>query len=293
MGFTNEANFNEGDFDLGHVMGVPPEKESSGDMKEVDDRKGVLLRRSTTLQQRMDSARQISLKKEPTPQSISLLKSRKVIYPGMKNRAVLDAFRELRTKLLQVSNGENFVVLLTAVEPHSGTSFCTLNLAAAFALDDTKTSLAVDCNLRNPVLHKRIGIGKGSGFMGLTDYIETPNTLDPEEGLSVEDIIYPTGVKRLSVVPVGHKRETSSEYVASAHMEAFFVEVRERYPDRFIFVDAPSISESPDARVLADLCDMVVLCVTYGQSTKTQIARVAAEFGDEKLAGVIFTEGGR
>lgn len=246
--------------------------------------------RSPKLEKRLMSAQQIALMKEPLSQSISQLKARKIIYPGMKEREVLDTFRRLRTKLLQISNGENFVAMLTSVEPGSGASFSTTNLAAAFALDDTKTALVVDCNLRNPVQHKCFGVGGKHEIIGLTDYIENPETLDPE-GWSVDDIIYPTGIRRVSLVPVGKRREASLDYVASAHMEAFFGEIRDRYPDRFIFVDAPSLNESPDAMVLAELCDMVVLCVAHGKSTRSEIAQVAAEFGNDKLVGVIFTEG--
>ncbi|WP_456412435.1 CpsD/CapB family tyrosine-protein kinase [Thiolapillus sp.] len=244
----------------------------------------------SSLELRLKSARQIALMKEPLSQNVGQLRARKIIDPEMKDRDVLDAFRKLRTKLLQISNGENFIVMLASVAPGNGASFSATNLAVAFALDNTKTALVVDCNFRNPIQHKRFGVGGRKEWIGLTDYIENPDTMDPE-GWSVDDIIYPTGIKRVSVVPVGKRREASQEYVASAHMEAFFAEVRNRYPDRFIFVDAPSVSESPDAMVLADLCDMVVLCVGYGKATLNQIAQAAAEFGNEKLVGVIFTEG--
>ncbi len=279
-------------------MGTPSEIESIGDLKEDDSYRGNrltriaadLVHRTATLQQGMESASQIALKREVVSMPVSLLKARKIIYPEMKNRIVLEAFRELRNKLLKISSGENFVVMLTAVKPRSGTSFCTLNVATAFAMDDTRTSLVVDCNQQNPVQHKYLNIDKNKELIGLTDYIEAPNSVYPENGLFIKDIIYPTGIERVSVVPWGQQREALSEYVASVHMGAFFAEVRSRYPDRFMFVDAPVITDSSDARILADLCDMVVLCVPYGQSTRNQIAQVAAEIGDHKLAGAIFLE---
>ena len=257
---------------------------TASEKQEIGDSRG------SNLELRLKSARQIALMKEPLSQSVAQLRARKIIYPEMKDRDVLDTFRRLRTKLLQISAGENFVVMLTSVAQGNGASFSATNLAVAFALDNTKTALVVDCNFQNPGQHKQFGVGGNRELIGLTDYIENPDTMDPE-GWSVDDIIYPTGIRRVSVVPVGKRREASQEYVASAHMEAFFAEVRDRYPDRFIFVDAPSISESPDAMVLADLCDMVVLCVGYGKTTLNQIAQVAAEFGNDKLVGVIFTEG--
>src|SRR5690606_42023848 len=39
-----------------------------------------------------------------------------------------------------------FVVLVSSVSKHGGSSFFAFNLAAAFALDQHKTALYVDCN---------------------------------------------------------------------------------------------------------------------------------------------------
>lgn len=260
------------------------------DITPIDENRKLARTRNVNLEVRLKSARQIALMREPAPQDESFLRKNKIIHANMKDKAVLDAFRELRTKILQISHGENFVAMITSAKPGSGTSFCTLNLAAAFALDDTKTALIVDCHLRNPVQHNLLGIAGASTLPGLTDYIEDPDTMDPE-GLAVDDIIYPTGIKRLQLVPAGKRRETSTEYIASAHLEVFLTEVRERYPDRYIFIDAPSITESPEASMLADLSDMVLLCVGYGKSTPTQIAEAAGELNPQKLVGVIFSEG--
>ncbi len=237
----------------------------------------------SNLQLRMESARQIALMEEQHLKPLAEMRSRKIVHPGMRDRAVLDSFRELRTRLLQYSHGENFIAMISPVSPGSGNSFTAANLAAAFALDDTKTALLVDCNMRHPTQHMLLGVDYEHG---LTDHIEDP------EMVPIEKVIYATGIRRLRLVPVGKRRESTSDHFASAHLEAFFSEVRMRYADRFILVDAPSIIESPDARMLADLSDMVVLCVTYGKSTRAQIAQVAADFGEDKLAGVVFSEGG-
>ena len=43
------------------------------------------------------------------------LVAKKLIYPGMKQRDILNSFREIRTKLLQQSPKENFVVLVSSI----------------------------------------------------------------------------------------------------------------------------------------------------------------------------------
>ncbi len=232
--------------------------------------------------QRLASAREIARMREPSLKSPEQLSSRKIIHPGMSDRKALNAFRGLRTKLFGMNQGDGFVVMISPVSPESGGTFTSSNLAAAIALDETKTALLVDCNIRNPVLHELLDVEVESG---LTDYIEDP------ENTSVEQLICPTGIPRLRLVPAGQPHESASDYYTSVHMEAFLDEVRTRYRERFVLIDAPSLKESPDARILADLSDTVILCVGYGKCTRRQIAEVAAEVGREKLAGVVFSEG--
>ena len=48
---------------------------------------------------------------------------------------------------------------------------------------------------------------------------------------------------------------------------------------------------TPDARILADLADVVVLVAGYARDTPATIAQAASNFDPRKFAGVIFNEG--
>lgn len=242
----------------------------------------LVSRGGSSIERRLESAREISRMREGELKTREQLSSRKIIHPGMEDRKTLNAFRGLRSKLFNMNQGEGFVVMISPVTPGSGSSFVASNLAAAIALDDTKTALLVDCNIINPSLHEVLDVERE---YGLTDHIENP------QEVSVSQLIHPTGIPRLRLVPAGQQHETVSDYFTSVHMEAFLDEVRSRYRERFVLIDAPSVAESPDARVLADLSDSVILCVGYAKSTRRQIAEVASEIGRDKLAGVVFSEG--
>ena len=70
-------------------------------------------------------------------------------------------------------------------------------------------------------------------------------------------------------------------------MKQFLGAVRKRYPDRFVILDAPSLEDSPDARILADLCDYNVLVVPHAKVTEAQIVKAVESFPESKFAGVI------
>jgi protein-tyrosine kinase len=203
----------------------------------------------------------------------------KIIHPGMRNPAVLNAFRELRTNLYQLSAAkDNFILMVTSIAPEGGASLVSLNLGAVIALDESKTSIVVDCNVYDPSLHRILPIDPD---YGLVDYLENV-TLD------LKDIIYSTGVRRMRMIPVGSRRQPGTEFFTSSRMRRFLLELRERYRDRYIVIDSPSIASSADARILAELVDYVVLVVPYGKVTDAQLQATIDAVGTEKLAGVVF-----
>ena len=103
-----------------------------------------------------NSSRSIALMTETTALSTRELDQRRMIHRDDRARPQADAFRELRTRLLALGGDQNFVTMVASVSPHSGGSFVARNLAAAFAFDEAKTALLIDCNLRYASQHKAL-----------------------------------------------------------------------------------------------------------------------------------------
>ena len=70
-------------------------------------------------------------------------------------------------------------------------------------------------------------------------------------------------------------------------MQSLIHELVNRYPDRFPIINAPSILESAEARILAELCDQVILVVPYGGCSEEQILKASVLIGAEKLSGLV------
>lgn len=214
----------------------------------------------------------------------AVLDEMKIIHPGMRNRNVLNMFRELRTKLIFDGSKENFSILVTSVCTGGGASFVARNLAAAFALDQMKTALLVDCNLYNPSIRRTFGIDKVFGIeaeFGLTDYLA-------DDSIDIDEIIYASGIPRLRIITAGNYCESGTEHFSSAKMKKFIDEVVRRYPDRYIILDAPSVSTSADTHILAELCDRSLLVVPYGKVVVGEVAAAAESLNKTQFAGVVF-----
>jgi len=233
----------------------------------------------STLTNRGSASRSIAHMTETRALTRKQLEENRLIHRDAESRKSADAFREIRTRLLGLGGNENFVTLVVSVSPGSGGSFVARNLAAAFALDDAKTALLIDCNLRYPAQHSAFGINPAHG--GLIDYLEQPQR-------GVPQILYGTGIPRVRLIPAGHPRESSAEYFSSFRMRSLVDSLRSRYSDRYLILDGPALKGSPDARILSELADFVVIVAAYGRDTAAVVNQAVASLDPKKLAGVVF-----
>jgi Mrp family chromosome partitioning ATPase len=196
----------------------------------------------------------------------------------------IDAFRELRTRLLALGKGVGLhrpIVLVAPVTNKSGASFVARNLAAVFTLQENRRAILMDCNLRNPTQH--LAFDLSDDCEGLFNYLETPDTRP-------ERMLYRTDLSGLYLVPAGRPSSPSCEYFSSSAMRTLlgWLQKSVSFPPCFLVLDGPPVIGLPDARILSELADFVVLVAGYGRDTVTGIAKAAALFDPAKLAGVVF-----
>lgn len=211
---------------------------------------------------------------EMTPE---MLDARKIIHPGMGNYNIINAFREIRTRLLQKSNGKNFSVMVVSLNSNMGSTFTAVNLGAAFAYEGEKTALLVECNQHDGKLNELLGL---RATIGLSNYL-----VDPE--MDVSDIIYPVGISRMRVVPFGNAKNSRMEFFTSERMREFFPVVKRRYIDRYIVVHAPPLEMSADAAILSSIVDQVLVVVPYGKVSNARLRTAIKMLPKKKIAGLL------
>src|SRR5262245_29422425 len=208
------------------------------------------------------------------------LEERGIIRPQHGEDPTVQVFRELRTKIVQQSQGQNAIILVTSVTRGCGASFVARNLAAAFAFDVGKTALLIDCNLGNPSVHYMLRNASGPG---MTDYLENPN-------LDIDKIIHPLGIARYRLITAGKRHEAPEELLTSGKLKQMMDAVRRRSLERFVVLDGPPMSKPADIRILSELADYTLVVAKYGRTTSTQIANCVGAITDKKLLGIIFNE---
>jgi exopolysaccharide/PEP-CTERM locus tyrosine autokinase len=227
---------------------------------------------------RVSSSHEIARMDEPWELNKADLAESKIICPDIADHSVVNAFREVRTKILRKSNGRNCILMVSSTSSNAGNSFVALNLAVAFSFDESKTALLLDCNLEKPSYQDLIST---EVQYGLTDYLS-------KEKIDVNQIIHPIGIRRLRLIPTGCRSNEVMEYFTSTKISQLFADIKQRYQDRYIIIDAPPIADSADAHILSELCDHVILVVPYGRTTEAQIRAATKAVPANKLMGVVF-----
>lgn len=201
---------------------------------------------------------------------------------GMATAEQVDAFRELRTRLLAMGTACNlprFTVMVVPIEGGAGASFVARNLAAAFTLQEQRRAVLIDCNLRNPTQHLAFDLQTDGD--GLFDYLERP---EPR----ADRLLRRTAQNGLFLIPAGHASSPAREYFSSSVMRSLLTWLRKA--PCYLILDGPPVKGSPDARILSELVDFVVLVAGYGHDSAAGVAEAAALFSPTKLAGVVFNE---
>lgn len=227
-----------------------------------------------------DASISLDLINNPRPWSEEELWERKIIYPGMANKAILDAFREIRIKLRDRAGAVNFSVLVSSLGTSDNSVLTAFNLAATFAMDAQSSALLVDCNPWDSDLAPLVSSPMN---LGVTDFVA-------DKSVNVQDIIYPSGIDRLSVVPPGTLASSAVELFSAVRMRDLIGELKTRYPDRFLIINAPPLKASTEAQILVRYANQVVLGVPFGEVTPEEIVSSVETLGSEKFSGLIFQQ---
>jgi capsular exopolysaccharide synthesis family protein len=138
-------------------------------------------------------------------------------------------------------------LLITSSIRGEGKTTTSVNLGIILAQTGKKI-LIVDTDLRRPRIHKAFNTGRDVGMT---------NLLIGESRL--EDVVIPTDVKNLDILPSGPLPPNPAELVSSAKMKELIAYIDSKY-DTVIF-DSPPLVAVTDAALLATLVDGILLVV--------------------------------
>ncbi|MCL6584193.1 MAG: CpsD/CapB family tyrosine-protein kinase [bacterium] len=192
-----------------------------------------------------------------------------------------DAFEQyklLRTMILNASqqNGERLVLVTSAVSGEGKTT-TSVNLAISIAQSLQETALLIDCDLRNPQVHKMLGLERVS--FGLANFLR--------HEVDLPQVLLKTSIPKLSLLPAGPPPENPSELINSRTMSIFLEEAKERYQNRLLIIDSPPINQFTDALILSLKVDGVLLVARAGKTRMNDLEAAVAKLKKANLIGIV------
>jgi exopolysaccharide/PEP-CTERM locus tyrosine autokinase len=191
-----------------------------------------------------------------------------------------EQFRRLRTHVLKLNVSDPpKTIMVTSATAGEGKTFVAANLAAGIAHDLHFHALLVDCDLRNPSLSQWFGVQNGHG---LSDYLVGRGQLS--------DLLMKTEMEKLSLLTGGSAQQKPAELIGSKKMEALVHELKSRYNDRYIILDATPLIATSEPEVLARLVDGILIVVRAGVTPRETVKQAIASLDPKKILGFVLND---
>lgn len=175
------------------------------------------------------------------------------------------------------NQGVNSVAMVSA-EPDAGRSVTASNLAVSLARDGARVVL-VDADLRKPTQHLIFGV---DNKVGLTNLLSG--------GCTVEDVLVPTKVQGLLMVPTGPVPDNPVKLLRSAEMSEFANQIKEVAD--FVIYDTPAGVAFPDPVLTAAQVGSAVVVQSAGRVPRGSEAELNSrlESVGVRLMGVVLNK---
>ena len=135
--------------------------------------------------------------------------------------------------------------------------------------------LVIDGNLRSPHLHEVLELTNDSGISLL---------LLEDNNISFREYIQPVH-PAIDILTAGPIAEDPVKLLSSQRMKDL-IEFFEHHYD-LVLIDAPSMLSTVDARIIASICDRVVMVGRMGQVTRSELAQATEILKNLNLIGII------
>ncbi len=214
----------------------------------------------------------------PREKSVGRNAALKLIEPEDERHPFIEAYRNLRSSLLYMSESGRRprTLLLTSSIPNEGKSLISANLAIMLATSGARV-LLVDADLRKGVLHRRFNIACETGLCEVL-----------REDLEWEHATVATRFSNLSLLPRGAVTHESSELFIRPVTRQFLQDAAAKYD--FVILDSAPVMAADDVTSLAPNLG-AVLFVLRAEHTSARVAHAALDLlyqRQVRVLGIVF-----
>lgn len=174
-----------------------------------------------------------------------------------------EAIHQVQASLmLSLSGRPPKIIMICSANPSEGKSSLSMNLAASLAMRDYKVVL-MDIDLRKPSLSRSFQLPPQPG---LSNFLSG--------GASLAEIVRPTGIPNLSLIPAGSIPPNPIPLLASQNFADLLEELGRDF--QHIIIDTPPLVGFADARMISPLVDGILVVFKH-HTTSRESGRLAIQ----------------
>jgi capsular exopolysaccharide synthesis family protein len=190
---------------------------------------------------------------------------------------ISEQFKTLKVRLAEASNRAPLHSIAVS-SPHAedGKSLNSLNLAISLSKDPGRRIVIVDCDLRNPSLHKLLGSSAEPGLLG---YLESDE---------LQPYCYLRRLEKLYLMTAGGIASNPIELLMNPRMQELIAYLKSEFD--VVILDCPPFGPISDAQILTGLADGFLIVVRCGKTNYGSIEKAFKNMDRSKLIGLIFND---
>jgi len=214
----------------------------------------------------------------PRPVAVSSTKlaAHGIVLPETVYSRTVEEFRVVKRSVLNTVARESGsaqaeqsrIVLVTSANPGEGKTFTAINLALSLACEKDTNPLLMDCDAYQQSLLEFLGISADRGWVDIVS----------GDGALPGDVILPTSVSNLEILPAGKLRPHIPELMSSRSARRLFSELLLQNPNRIIIIDAPACLVSTEPSILAALAGQTVFVVAAYETSNDAVVSSLRQF---------------
>jgi len=202
-------------------------------------------------------------------------------------KQMTNQFRDIKRPLIASALGRrgtkvddgNLIVVTSAISGE-GKTFMSLNIALSIAREQDLSVLLVDADVAKPHISNVFGLSESPGLLDLLDGTSS----------QLEDVVYPTNVDGMCILPAGVPRQDASELLSGSRMENLVRRFADQDPNRFIIFDTPPLLQSSESKVILGIAGQVVLVVKAESTTQGTVGHALQELDDRKAVNLVLNQ---
>lgn len=206
-------------------------------------------------------------------------KKRFLVTHSNPESVVSEQFRTIRTNIHFINGKKkSSIILVTSPGKGEGKSTITANIAVSMAQQKEKV-LLIDGAIRSPDIHSTF---KMANQVGLTDVLAGK--------ASFEEAVVSSKIGMLDILTGGTNPRNPAELLASQSMVNLLERVKPLYD--IILIDSPPLLKLTDSKVMAHICDGVVLVVKKNKTSLDSIfeSKRVLEFANTQIIGTVVND---